>query len=137
MNLLNETEVKALHEALNDEYRAFETYEQEIADFGEVRPFTNIRNAEARHINALCRLFAHYHLPIPENKWVGEVERYSSVYDACKDGVAAEISNGQMYDRLLTATRRSDILAVFRNLQVASQQRHLPAFQRCIERSCR
>ena len=135
MSLLNESEIKALHEALDDEYRAFATYEQVIADFGEVRPFTNIRNAEARHIRALYRVFAHYQLPIPKNDWVGKVKRYSSVYEACKDGVAAEISNCQMYDRLLTATRRPDILALLRNLQAASQQRHLPAFQRCLQRS--
>jgi hypothetical protein len=134
LSLLNESEIKALHEALDDEYRAFATYEQVIADFGEVRPFTNIRNAEARHIDALYRLFAHYQLPIPKNDWVGKVEHYSNVDDACKDGITAEISNGKMYERLLTATRRPDILAVLRNLQAASQQRHLPAFRRCYER---
>jgi hypothetical protein len=48
--------------------------------------------------------------------------------------VAAEIANGEMYERLLGATQRTDILAVLRNLQQASQQRHLPAFQRCAQR---
>jgi hypothetical protein len=31
------------------------------------------------------------------------------------------------------STFRPDILAVFGNLQEASQQRHLRAFQRCVE----
>ena len=54
MNSLTEIEIQVLNEALDDEYHAWATYDQVIADFGEVRPFSNIREAEARHINALC-----------------------------------------------------------------------------------
>jgi len=117
MNQLNESEIRALNEALDDEYRAWTTYDQVIVDFGEVPPFSNIRAAEARHIEALCVLFA----------------RYASLQEACEAGVAAEIANGEMYERLLRATQRPDILTVLRNLQEASQQRHLPAFQRCAQ----
>ena len=135
MNPLTEAEIHALNEALDDEYHAWATYDQVIADFGEVRPFINIRDAEARHIEALCTLFARYGLPVPENPWPGKVPRYTSLHAACEAGVAAEIANGQMYERLLGATRRPDILMVLRNLQEASQQRHLVAFQRCTQRS--
>lgn len=131
---LSPTEVHALEEALDDEYQAWSTYDQVIADFGEVRPFANIRDAEARHIAALRTLFERYGLNVPTNPWPGKVARYASVRDACEAGVAAEIANGALYERLLAATRRPDILAVFRNLQEASQQRHLPAFRRCAER---
>lgn len=132
---LSPTEVRALEEALDDEYQAWSTYDQVIADFGEVRPFANIRDAEARHIGALLALFERYGLTVPANPWPGKVARYASVRDACEAGVAAEVANGALYERLLAATRRPDILAVFRNLQEASQQRHLPAFRRCAERS--
>jgi hypothetical protein len=57
MTVLNDTEVRALHEALDDEYRAWATYDQVIHDFGPERPFINIREAEARHIEALRSLF--------------------------------------------------------------------------------
>ena len=133
MNLLTETEINALNEALDDEYRAWATYDQVTADFGEVPPFTNIRAAEARHIEALHALFARYALPLPKNSWPGKVARYASLQEACKAGVDAEIVNGEMYDRLLGETQRADILTVLRNLQEASQQRHLPAFQRCAQ----
>lgn len=133
MNMLTETEIRALNEALDDEYRAWATYDQVIADFGEVPPFNNIRQAEARHIDALCALFARYGLPVPANPWPGRVERYANLQAACEAGVAAEIANGAMYDRLLQATARPDILAVLNNLQEASQQRHLQAFQRCVQ----
>jgi len=106
-----------------------------IADFGEASPFSNIREAEARHIEALCTLFARYGLAVPENPWPGKVARYASVQAACEAGVAAEIANGEMYQRLLGSSLRPDIVTVLRNLQEASQQRHLPAFQRCARRS--
>lgn len=134
MSDLNETEIQALHEALDDEYRAWTTYVQVIRDFGAVRPFINILNAEARHIEALCALFTRYRIPIPENPWPGKVSHFGSVREACAAGVAAEIENSQIYQRLLTSTHRHDILTVFTNLQEASRRRHLPAFLRCTQR---
>lgn len=134
MSILSENEIQLLHEALDDEYMAFSTYDQVISDFGEVRPFINIRDAEGRHIEALCSLFREYGLPIPENTWPGRVERYPTVQAACKAAVSAEIANGEMYERLLAMTLRPEILGVLRNLQEASQQRHLPAFERCAKK---
>jgi hypothetical protein len=130
MNQLNELETSLLHEALDDEYRSWATYDQVIRDFGAVRPFINIREAESRHIAALCGLFAFYGLPVPANSWPGKVDRYASLQAAREAGAAGEIANGKMYDRLLSQTKRADILAVLYRLQLASQQRHLPAFQR-------
>ncbi len=134
MQKLNKIEIDTLLEALDDEYMAWATYDQVVSDFGEVKPFINIREAEARHIQALCSLFVSYEVPIPENTWPGRVAQYKTIHEACEEGVAAEIENGQMYERLLKTTDREDILTVLRNLQEASQQRHLAAFQRCVER---
>jgi hypothetical protein len=135
MNDLTIAEIRALYEALDDEYHALATYERILADFGEAQPFSNIREAEARHIEALSELFAAYGLSVPANPWPGKVERYASLQEACEAAVAAEIANAEIYERLLQATERPDILTVFRNLQEASQQRHLPAFQRCAQGS--
>jgi hypothetical protein len=133
VDTLTDAEVQILHKALGDEYQAWATYDQVLADFGPIRPFVNIRDAEARHIGALAGLFARYGLPLPANPWPGRVPRYASVQAACEAGVAAEIANGAMYERLLGQTQRADILDVLRNLQQASQQRHLPAFHRCAQ----
>lgn len=132
---LNQTEIRALEEALDDEYRAWATYNQVIHDFGEVRPFTNILGAEERHIDALQSLFVRYGLRAPNNSWPEKVPHYAGIKVACEAGVAAEIANGALYERQLAATRREDILRAFRNLRDASQQRHLPAFQRCAQRA--
>ncbi len=134
MARLSEGEVAALLEALDDEYRAWATYDQVIADFGTVRPFVNIRKAEARHIQALRALLDSYRIPVPANRWPGRVSRFPSLRQACEAGVAAEVANRELYDRLLAVARQPDICGVFRNLQRASQERHLAAFQRCMGR---
>ncbi len=130
-------EIRALEEALDDEYKAWATYDQVIRDFGPVRPFVNIRDAEARHIGALERLFERFDLPIPANPWPGRVKRYEDLLAACADGVTGEIENAALYDRLLAAVRHEDVRRVLENLQAASQERHLPAFRRCVERGGR
>jgi hypothetical protein len=134
MSDLSKAETAALREALDDEYRALATYDRVICDVGLVRPFVNIREAEARHVAALSALFARYGLALPRNPWPGKVGRYASVHAACRAGVAAEIENGRLYERLLAAARHADIATVFRRLQRASQLRHLPAFRRCLAR---
>ena len=124
---LTAAEVQALHEALDDEYRAWATYGQVLVDFGDVPPLNHIRDAEALHIEALASLFARHGLALPPNPWPGRVARHASLQQACEAGVAAEIENAQMYGRLLPAVQQPDVRAVLRRLQEASQQRHLPA----------
>lgn len=131
---LSESEIGVLREALDDEYRAWATYDQVIADFGDVRPFSNIRDAEARHVQALAALFARYEVHMPANPWPGRVERYASLHAACEAGVVAEMANVALYERLIASTQRPDILRVLRRLQEASQERHLRAFRRCVQR---
>lgn len=130
----SKAEIDALHEVLDDEYRALATYDQVIADFGMVRPFVNIREAEARHIAALSVLFARYGLALPQNPWPRKVSRYANVRQACQAGVTAEIENSKLYKRLLPRVRHADIRAVFLRLEQASRLRHLPAFRRCLTR---
>lgn len=134
---LSKKEIAAVHEALDDEYKAWATYDQVIDDFGPIRPFINIRDAESRHIDALLQVFNNYDLTAPSNNWVGRVPRYEDVQAACAGGVAAEIENAELYERIIESTSQPDILVVYRNLREASQERHLPAFQRCVERSRR
>jgi hypothetical protein len=134
MESLGPQESAALLEALDDEYRAWATYNQVIVDFGPMRPFVNIRDAEGRHIEALLRLCRRYRVAVPDNPWIGKAPRYASVGDACRSGIEGEIANAALYDRLLASTARRDIRTVYRALKAASQERHLPAFRRCAAR---
>lgn len=126
---------EALIEALQDEYKACATYRAILERFGPVRPFINILSAEERHIRALLPLFERYGIPVPDDHWPSQVVVPDTLAQACADGVQAEIENGAMYDRLLAMTvDYPDVQRVFRNLQRASQENHLAAFQRRAER---
>ena len=131
---LSPREVADLLAALDDEYKARATYAQVLADFGDVRPFANIVEAEQRHIDALLRHFERYGLEVPADPWPGQVTRFASLTEACQAGVEAEIDNAGLYDRVLAGTTRDDLVETYRNLQRASQENHLPAFRRGAER---
>jgi hypothetical protein len=131
---LDAREIQALNETLDDEYKSYETYAQVIRDFGDVRPFINIVRAEQRHYSALLTLFEKYRIAPPENRWVGRAPRFPSVLDACAAAVQGELENVALYDRALQSTGRADLIAAYRALRSASQDRHLPAFRRCTRR---
>ena len=128
---LSDSEVEALMMALDDEYKAWSVYEQVIADFGAVRPFTGIQKAEESHISALLRLFDRYGVDAPVNEWLGQVPSYDTLAEACAAGAQAEIDNGALYAELFDMVDNPDIIRVFTALQRASETRHLPAFESC------
>jgi hypothetical protein len=130
MSMLTPAEIAALHEALDDEYKAWTTYDQVIHDLGPEPPFIHIVESEARHVEALRMLFERYGVAVPGNPWAGRVPRFQSIREACEAGVEAEVENAALHERLMQSTRRADLLAVFENLRRASQERHLPAFRR-------
>lgn len=132
---MSEEPGSVLIEAINDEYKARAMYRLVISKFGEIRPFINIVEAEGRHIQALLPLFNKYGIPIPEDDWESRVEAPASIMEACQAGVQAEIDNAEMYERLLDSTKQyPEVQVVLIQLQRASRENHLPAFQRCVER---
>lgn len=128
------TLASVLNEALMDEYKARDTYRKVIETFGSVRPFINIVEAEQRHIDMLLPLYEKYGIPLPEEPDPEQVQASKSLLEACREGVAAEIENVAMYDRLIAAVDLPDVIEVLRRLQSASREHHFPAFQRCVER---
>lgn len=124
----------ALCAALDDEYKAIASYEAVLAAFGPIRPFVNIVEAERRHAAALLQQFARHGLTPPADRWQGRVVAPASVAAACAAGVEAEVENAALYDRLLAAVEGdAEVTQVFVALRDASQQRHLPAFRRCLQ----
>ncbi len=124
---------EALIEAINDEYKAHALYEKTIEKFGLVKPFSMIIRAEEQHISSLKALFDKYGMEIPKDNWAEKVSAEETLKQTCQSGVDAEIANANLYkDKLLPMiTDYEDIALVFTNLMDASQEKHLPAFERC------
>jgi len=123
--------VEALRILLEDERRAEALYAAVMRKYGEVRPFSNIIEAERRHQGALESLFEAHGLKVPANPWQGKnIPVPDTFRGACEAGVEAEIENVALYDRLMRTVKETDLLEVFEKLRWASQERHLPAFQR-------
>ena len=123
-----------LNEVLMDEYKARDTYRKVIETFGPVRPFVNIVVAEQTHIDLLLPLYKQHDIPVPAEPDPDRIAPPGSLLEACETGVAAEIENVAMYERLIPATDQADVIEVLKRLQAASRDHHLPAFQRCVER---
>ena len=121
---------QVLDTALDDEYKAEAFYAQVIAEHGEVRPFSNIIHAEQRHAQFLLDLYEAYGLTTPDNAWTEHKFEFSGLEDAARKAREAEIENGEMYAMLLGQDLPDDVRATLENLKWASEERHLPAFER-------
>lgn len=125
-----------LTRAIYDEYKARATYQATINTFGEIKPFSNIVQAESQHISALEKLFVTYHLAIPSDIFMGNITLKNTVSEICGDGVQGEIENVTLYrNELIPAVSQyPDVVHVFNNLMTASENNHLPAFKKCIKK---
>jgi rubrerythrin len=130
----------ALLRALDDEYHAEAFYDAVMAKFGQVRPFTNIIKSERTHASMLADVMKSHGMAVPANTLLGSADLKAAVPatlgEACKAGVDAEIANRDLYQKQLmpAAAGHKDIEAVFERLSAASNDKHLPAFQRCATR---
>ena len=130
--VLPDTVVEALDSAIDDEYKAHATYEAVINKLGSTRPFSMIIRAEEKHISSLKAIYDKYDLEIPEDPYQ-DVQIAETRAQNCSIGVQAEIDNAALYrDSLLPAVSDyPDISSVFTQLMNASQDNHLPAFEKC------
>ena len=120
--------------ALQEEYRAQYLYQSVLGRLGpETLPFATIVESEMRHVEALQMLFTRRQMTAPV--WTPEqfqFPTFGTLQAACAGGVDAEIADADFYDKYLPRTDLpQDVKKVFTNLQAASLNNHLPAFERC------
>jgi hypothetical protein len=116
--------------AIQDEYLAKAEYELIISEYGEIRPFINIVEAEQTHIDMLLPLFETYNIQVPENNADELVVLPESITSALATGVEAEEMNIAMYKTFLNQENLpDDVRAVFEYLINASEN-HLNAFSK-------
>jgi len=128
---LAEQEVADLALAIQEEYSAMNTYQAVISSLGDVRPFVEIARSEQQHVNALIRVAERFGVEVPENAGeVAEIE-WSTYEEACQLGVTFEQLDADLYDELMLSTTNPLLTRVYTNLQRASLEQHLPAFEAC------
>ena len=132
---VSDGDASALRFALDDEYRAEATYAAVIEEIGGVRPFINIIEAERRHAARAKAEMDRLGITFDAaNPYLGTIAAPANLFAACEQGVSAEIENIALYDRLLPTIRDQSVRATLADLQWASRERHLPAFERCVAR---
>lgn len=119
--------------ALQDEYLAQARYDNILGNFGYIRTFAQIKEAEIRHINALIPLFKRYQVPLPEDKSQSFVTTPENIKAAYAAGVQGEVDNISMYEKFIGLNIPNDVRTVFAYLRNASMN-HLAAFERGLAR---
>jgi rubrerythrin len=115
--------------AIEDEYSAYAEYEYILANFDVTKPFSNIINAEASHIEMLLPHFDTYELVVPYNDAQNHLLHVIDIEDTFRTGVLAEILNIDMYNLFLEQKLPDDVRDTFIALRDASIK-HLAAFEK-------
>lgn len=129
------TTADALRAAWLDERRAQAFYGAVLEKHGQVRPFTNILNAEKRHEQAVATLMDRYGVSKPSKESTDVPGVPATIAECAKLSAQVERDNVAMYDRLLKDVSEPDVRAVLENLRAASLNNHLPAFERVADRA--
>ena len=120
--------VELLDTALASERMAYFTYLYAAGEFG--LPFTHVRDAELRHVEAVQRLYVKRGLEPPALEEPDGVPTYESRTLACQAGVEVERSVVALYDELIPGAP-VDVARVLTQLQAVSEANHLEAFLAC------
>jgi hypothetical protein len=116
--------------AYEAESGALATYRAVVAALGPVGPFPNVVESEQQHESTLSALLVRYAVPIPVAAPGQPSPTTRSA--ACALGVSIEGQLVALYGSLVSDTAPpTSVATVFRALQAASRDDHLPAFQRC------
>lgn len=111
-----------------DEYIARAEYEAIIKEFDVIRPYSNIMRSEETHLDSLRDIYETYNIEFPPDISKEQLIIPTTLLEAAKIGVQAEIDNIAMYEEFLKHDLPEDIKDVFNTLMKGSIN-HLKAFQ--------
>ena len=112
--------------ALHEERLAAATYQAIVDKFGEVKPFTNILEAEEQHISAVENLLKVNGIEIPTNDVTATAPQ--TLEESYALAISVEKEDIALYEEMYPNLSDSMIKAVFTRLSNASKQ-HLQAFE--------
>lgn len=115
--------------AIQDEYMAQAEYNAIMDQYGVQKPFLNIIQSEATHIDLLLPLLKAYDVSVPKNDAASRVVIPASLEKGYTAGVQAEEKNIVMYESFLKQDVPDDVKVVFERF-LANSKNHLAAFKR-------
>lgn len=128
---LSGAEAEGLQNAILEEMGAVNTYQEVIATLGSGTVFDRIARSEQMHVNALIRVAERHGVSIPENNGETAGFVYTTLAEACALGAQFEQIDADLYTELMANTENLALTRVYTNLQRASLQNHLSAFEAC------
>lgn len=128
---LSDAEAEGLQNAILEEMGAVNTYQEVIAKLGSGTVFDRIARSEQMHVNALVRVAERHGVSIPENNGETAGFVYTTLAEACASGAEFEQIDADLYTELMAETENLALTRVYTNLQRASLENHLPAFEAC------
>lgn len=118
--------------AVQDEYLAHAEYAKIMEIFDVQKPYSNISLSEETHLSHLKEVYASYDLEFPADTASEHLIVPTSLLEAAKTGVQAEIDNIAMYEKFLTYDLPDNVYSVFVILRDGSKN-HLKAFQKQVD----
>lgn len=115
--------------AIQDEYMAQAEYNAIMDQYGVQKPFSNIIQSEATHIDLLLPLLKSYDVTVQKNDAASRVVIPASLEKSYTAGVQAEEKNIAMYESFLKEDVPDNVKVVFERL-LANSKNHLAAFKR-------
>lgn len=125
----NYTLEEMLTYAIQDEFMAQAEYDAIIDKFGVQKPFSNIINAEGKHIDMLLPLLKAYDVTVPKNDAADRIKVPENLEKSYTAGIEAEKKNIAMYKSFLKEDLPDDVKVVMEKLLEGSKK-HLVAFER-------
>lgn len=121
---------EALISAIDDERQAQAYYAAVLAKFGQVRPYTQLVKAEARHEEILVRYCEQNGIEVPANQWATPtVPLPATLEEVRQQSLTREVKNVEMYDEFLKTIKTPALVTIFENLRSASLDHHIPALK--------
>src|SRR5688500_18369764 len=120
MSPISQADVRALHQALECEYRSCATYTGMISAIGNVPLLVRIRDVHAVHLGIIETLHGRYGVPLPHRYPRLRVARCTDAASACSTAIAAELERVDFYKKLIGTAHDGAVVGELQNLERAS-----------------
>src|SRR6478672_1635765 len=133
---LSEYDTRALHVALEHEYRSLALHDRIIRDFGPTPLIEDTRDVRTGHIQVLEWLHRRYGVALPKHRRRIRIPQFTDTMHACAAAIEAEKEQLVLYLHLIENAHDPDVQVELRNLERAARNGHLRALEAWARQLC-